>query len=272
MNNTEGNMNCTLALSSYGGTLDRCPYMLRCRNFYCKLFHPDESIENYQKRVMKNMIYSEAQKIIKNPTLLKQYFEKSKFCKYKDSCKLGRSCTYAHSLEEYKPPQCFYREYCTTKNCILFHPWDTIPSYLHGQIDRPKDETVDQFVRRKNREPLPEDQLCNHGERERSEQQKVDHQPKIERAYGSTTILPRPKTFAETLLTPEPKTEFCNNLNDGQACTVPSCPYAHTLWELKPKRCPNQRDCACLLYHQGEDRLDYFVRSGIAKLVRPYHV
>lgn len=227
------------------GNVERCPYLLNCRNYHCKLYHPDESIELYRKRMLKNSIYTEAQRIISNPTLLKQYFEKSKFCKYKEQCKLGSKCTYAHNMDEYKPPQCFYKDYCTNKDCALFHPWDCVYEYLNRK--QPTTNTTTNTIKNQN-------------------------------VFSSQN-----RTFADVIkkidepLPPPSKTDLCPYMSEiVPKCTRFNCGYAHTLWELKPKVCANDHTVlskeSCLFYHEGEDKMDYFIRSGISKTIKQWYL
>jgi len=105
--------------------IEKCIFLSRCLNVSCRKIHPDETLNGYKQRIEcldeKQKIYKDAFKIINNKNQIKKYFEKSKFCKYSSSCMQGKYCTYAHSLDEYVPPSCIYKNYCINPSCMLYH-------------------------------------------------------------------------------------------------------------------------------------------------------
>jgi hypothetical protein len=51
---------------------------------------------------------------------MKQILSKTKFCLNK-KCNANPACGFAHSVEEYNPPTCLQREFCTDDSCIKNH-------------------------------------------------------------------------------------------------------------------------------------------------------
>jgi hypothetical protein len=119
------NGSCQFAHSMEEFKPPRCLYEEFCNTKNCQMFHPSETIQEYMKRVH---IIPPASKTL----------ERTKFCRH-NPCNNDK-CTFAHTIEEYNPPQCVYKQSCRNKNCTLFHK---------GR------ETVEEFMKKYNIAPAP---------------------------------------------------------------------------------------------------------------------
>lgn len=102
-----------------------CLYEEFCPNKNCQMFHPSENVNEYMKRV--NII----------PPVQKT-LERTKFCRH-NPC-TNEKCTFAHTIEEYNPPPCVYKNFCKNVKCTLFH------------IGR---ETLEEYMKKYNITPTP---------------------------------------------------------------------------------------------------------------------
>ena len=71
-------------------------------------------------RIRCDHVRSEAVRISRDPVLMKQILSKTKFCLNK-KCNANPACGFAHSMEEYNPPTCLQREFCTDDSCTKNH-------------------------------------------------------------------------------------------------------------------------------------------------------
>ena len=147
----------------------QCLYQEFCNNRNCPNCHPNETVDSYMRRmrviipdyilrpkqveskpteviVIDGVTYDkrvdeekhvgmserekvsfEAKKISENPSLLRKHFAKSKFCN-KPNC--HGKCTYAHDQSDYAPPKCLNGKFCFLEYCDLYHPNETVESYM----------------------------------------------------------------------------------------------------------------------------------------------
>lgn len=59
----------------------------------------------------------------------KETFTKTKMCKFR-RCKKPE-CTFAHSIDELVPKECFFKERCKIRTCHFLHPGETKQDYLN---------------------------------------------------------------------------------------------------------------------------------------------
>jgi len=156
---------------------DNCKYIeIKDNTYYnrgskeCLFQHPNETIQNYNQRVQKNIIKyinnssdekvillviksSEKQtnnrnkgfEILKDKNKIDTSLAKTKMCSFGNDCPRGKYCRFAHSIDELKISSCVFGNTCKfikhtengieniskTKICLHKHPKETEQDFLN---------------------------------------------------------------------------------------------------------------------------------------------
>jgi len=82
------------------------------------------------------MVQEETRRILSNEVLKKELTKKTTFCT-KKNCEKDR-CNFAHSIEEYNPPTCLYKEFCNDFKCVKNHGFTKEEYITLYKIEIPK--------------------------------------------------------------------------------------------------------------------------------------
>jgi len=81
-------------------------------------------------------VQEEARRVFSDKAGVKELTKKTTFCG-KQQCDQEK-CDYAHSIEEYKPPTCLYKEFCNDFKCVKNHGFTKEEYMTLYQIKMPK--------------------------------------------------------------------------------------------------------------------------------------
>ena len=109
----------------------------------CELIEPivmsSEEIEDWHKKnkiveinpEIEPLHRSSAFGILGNVAKLAFHLERTKFCSnmIRSGYCTRSNCRFAHTLEEYTPPQCVFQNECDHPMCKFLHPDETMDSY-----------------------------------------------------------------------------------------------------------------------------------------------
>lgn len=121
------------------------------------------SAQSYQE------VMHRAQLLRSDPALRVAYFKRTKPCGIAN-CPDHEKCQFAHNEDEYRLPECFYRNFCKNANCTMYHTGRmTKQEYMKTHnitfrstpIDDEKDEKTPEKIHEKREPPGAFTKMCS---------------------------------------------------------------------------------------------------------------
>lgn len=210
---------------------------------------------------------------------------RTKVCKNGENCTF-KGCTFAHSLDEFNPKECFTGDYCEDMKCQYFHPTLESKREFLERTGQPMPKEKEE----KKEEDIPK-HITNYRTNYRTRGCKyVEYCANSDCTYAHSLEELQPREcgcedvncyryhphredkgefllrIGENML-PEKRIEHKHPCIYGQICTKIDCPFAHCLEEVTFVECRNgplflcEKDCRFL--HVGEDKHEWAERLKI---------